>query len=355
MSSIVAAMATTGSSSQAPRTMAIGTRLDLVCLGEALIDFVAIDSGVSVGEASGFLKAAGGAPANVAVGAARLGLSTAFLGAVGDDPFGRYLRDLLQAEGVDTEGLRLDPDHRTGLAFVSLAADGERSFCFFRNPSADMMMAPHDVDAGRIRTAGWFHFGSITLIVEPSRAATLHALRTAREAGVPVSYDPNLRPALWPDLDQARDAILEPIDEVDLVKVSDEEATFLTGVADTSAALEVLRQRYQGVALWLGTLGQAGCIWVRKDGTSGRVAGYGVDAVDTTGAGDAFVAALLSRLTAMGAGAWSGAAPAELSAACSFANMVASMTVTRKGAIPALPTLAEVEARLGHAAASQTP
>lgn len=327
--------------------------MDLACLGEALIDFVALDSGVSVGDATGFLKAAGGAPANVAVGTARLGLHVAFLGAVGDDPFGRYLRDLMEAEGVDTAGLRLDPNHRTGLAFVSLAADGERSFCFFRNPSADMMMAPHNVDADKIRRAGWFHFGSITLIVEPARAATLYALRVARESGVPVSYDPNLRPALWPDLDLARATMEEPMDQVNLVKLSEVEAEFLTGSSDTMKALEVLRQRHPGVHLWLGTLGADGCVWLRRDGVSGSSGGVRVEPVDTTGAGDAFVAALLSRLIPDKRPGWTQWGAAEITAACDYANRVASLTVTRKGAIPALPTLADLK-EIGLVAATST-
>ncbi|MBC7870176.1 MAG: fructokinase, partial [Chitinophagaceae bacterium] len=170
--------------------------MTVVSMGELLIDFVALESGVSVGDVSGFQKAPGGAPANVAVAVARLGHDSAFLGQVGDDPFGHFLAEVLEAEGVDVHGLRFSPEARTALAFVSLGANGERSFSFYRNPSADMLYRPEDVALDVLDGAKIFHFGSITLIGEPSRSATLKAAQTARERGLIVSYDPNLRLAL---------------------------------------------------------------------------------------------------------------------------------------------------------------
>src|SRR5438045_2825404 len=144
----------------------------VVCLGEALIDFVADTAGVSLAECPGFRKAPGGAPANVAVGLARLGVPAAFLGKVGDDPFGRFLEQTFAAAGVDTRFMRFDPGVRTGLAFVSLQADGERDFVFYRNPSADMLYRADEVPEDALDGCRLYHFGSITLIQEPSRAAT---------------------------------------------------------------------------------------------------------------------------------------------------------------------------------------
>ncbi|MBA3871503.1 MAG: hypothetical protein H0X30_20350, partial [Anaerolineae bacterium] len=186
--------------------------MSVVCLGELLIDFVALEHGVGVGEASGFKKAPGGAPANVAVAVARLGHPSAFLGQVGDDPFGHYLAGVLAEDKVDVSGLRFSAEARTALAFVSLRADGERSFMFYRNPSADMLMRPEDVALDVLKGKQIFHFGSITLIKEPSRSATVKAAEAARDAGLIISYDPNLRLALWSDAEAARAGMLSGLE-----------------------------------------------------------------------------------------------------------------------------------------------
>src|SRR5690606_3184475 len=168
-----------------------GRAMTVVCMGEILIDFVALETGVSVGEASGFQKAPGGAPANVAVAVKRLGMDSAFIGMVGNDPFGQYLAQVLKDNGIDTTGLKFTDEARTALAFVSLRADGERSFSFYRHPSADMLMTADDVEYSLINRAKAFHFGSISLIGEPSRSATVAAAAYALERGALVSYDPN--------------------------------------------------------------------------------------------------------------------------------------------------------------------
>ena len=209
--------------------------MGIAAFGELLIDFVALESGVSVGEASGFEKKPGGAPANVAVAVAKLGQPSAFLGQVGDDPFGHYLDDVLRAENVDTSGLRFSADTRTALAFVSLRADGERSFVFYRHPSADMVMRPQDVAFDVIDQHEIFHYGSLTLIAEPGRSATLAAVNYAREHGKTISYDPNLRLSLWKDEAHAREGLLGGLPYAHIVKVSDEELEFLTGGHDAAA------------------------------------------------------------------------------------------------------------------------
>lgn len=314
----------------------------IVCLGEALIDFVADVHGVSIQDCPGFRKAAGGAPANVAAGVARLGGSAAFVGKVGDDPFGRYLERTLAACGVDTRPMRFDPDARTGLAFVSLMEDGERDFVFYRHPSADMRLRPDELPSDLFDGARIFHFGSITLISEPSRSATLSALRRARSAGCRISFDPNLRPPLWPSLDQAREQILATIPLVDLVKVSEEEAAFLVGACPetggaTGAARRILEM---GPSLVCVTEGAGGSSFT-YGGEVGVAPGFPVQAVDTTGAGDGFVAGLLLRLAELPQGWWLDTS--DIHRALIFANAVGALTCTQKGAIPALPDLPAVE------------
>lgn len=309
-----------------------------VCLGEALTDFIADVAGVTLVECPGFRKAPGGAPANVAVGLVRLGVDAAFLGKVGDDPFGRFLEQTFAGAGVVTRFMRFDPDHRTGLAFVSLKADGDRDFVFFRNPSADMLYTPEEIPDEALAGCRVYHFGSISLIQDPSRAATLDALRRAREQGALISYDPNLRAPLWPDLDSARREILAALPLADVVKVSDEEAELLYGPGSLESHAEWLLQA--GPRLAVITRGPHGSYLATRSGATARVDGFAVDVVDTTGAGDGFVAGLISGLLTTGA-----AEPdAEtLRGLARFSNAVGAITCRRKGAIPALPTRAEVD------------
>jgi fructokinase len=313
---------------------------------------------VSVGESLGFLKAPGGAPANVAAGVAKLGRSSAFLGKVGDDPFGRYLSDAFAAAGVDTGGMVFSTTERTGLAFVSLAANGERDFCFFRNPSADMTYLPEELDVARISDCAIFHFGSISTIDEPARTATLTAVRQAKSQSKLISYDPNLRPPLWRTLNEAREIILETTPLADMVKVSEEELGFLVKGNSPDASLTVeeaeeceaeFMARFTTVSLLCVTQGAKGCRWRTRGGERGSMPGFAVNAVDTTGAGDGFIAAVMVGLLERGATSAERLANLDgetLRALFSYANAVGALTTTRKGAIPALPTSAEVAAFL---------
>ena len=305
--------------------------MSILCFGELLIDFVALESGVSVGEASGFLKKPGGAPANVAVAVKRLGYDAGFITQVGDDPFGHYLVGVLADEGVDTRGVRYSADARTPLAFVSLRADGERSFMFYRNPSADMLMRPEDVALDVIDAYRIFHYGSITLIAEPSRSATLAAVRHARAQGKLISYDPNLRLPLWPSADAARAGMIAGLDGANVVKVSEEELEFMTGGSDVTPLWR------DGMTLIIVTEGPGGATLHTRTG-SHHEPGFRVQAVDTTGAGDGFVAGVLVRMLDFGDD-W----PAHLPEIVRFANAVGALTTTERGAIPALPTRATVE------------
>ncbi len=312
---------------------------DVIACGELLIDFVSTETGVTLAEAPAFKKAAGGAPANVAVGVARLGYRAGFLGQVGEDDFGHFLADTLSAAGVDTAGLRFSPEARTALAFVSLRADGERSFMFYRHPSADMLWRPEDVDAAYAASARIFHYGSISLIGEPSRSATLAALNLAREAGALISYDPNLRLALWSSAAAAREGILAGWQHADLAKISEEELTFLTGETDLAAGARALW--HDGLKLLVVTCGAGGCEYFTRAG-HGHVAGFPVSVVDTTGAGDGFVAGLLSGLLDHGV-QWD---DDTLQHALRLGCAVGALACTERGAIPALPTRAAVDAFL---------
>lgn len=310
----------------------------IVCFGEMLIDFVPTTSGLSLVEAPAFKKAPGGAPANVAVGIARLGGQSAFIGKVGEDEFGYMLADILKKNNVNNQGMRFDSSARTALAFVTLRNDGEREFMFYRNPSADMLLEEGELDYDIIRKAKIFHYGSISLIAEPCKSAHLAAVKASKDAGVLLSYDPNLRLPLWPSAERARDGILSIWDAADIIKISEEEISFLTGGENPYDDAVVHKLFHPNLKLLLVTEGPNGCRYYSKD-FRGRVHGLKIDAIDTTGAGDAFVAGILSQLA-------TDISLLEderrLREALRFANACGALTVTERGAIPALPTREEV-------------
>ncbi|KAK3024401.1 hypothetical protein RJ639_043359 [Escallonia herrerae] len=306
----------------------------VVCFGEMLIDFVPTTSGLALAEAPAFKKAPGGAPANVAVGIARLGGSSALIGKVGEDEFGYMLADILKENNVNNEGMRFDPGARTALAFVTLRKDGEREFMFYRNPSADMLLQESELDFNLIRKAKIFHYGSISLITEPCKSAHYAAAKVAKDAGVLLSYDPNLRLPLWPSPESAREGILSIWETADIIKISEEEISFLTNGEDPYDDTVVRKLYHPNLKLLLVTEGPDGCRYYTKE-FSGRVKGLKVDPIDTTGAGDAFVAGILSRLAADGSLLQD---EDRLRVALRFANACGALTVTERGAIPALPT-----------------
>uniref|UniRef100_A0A803Q2V9 fructokinase n=1 Tax=Cannabis sativa TaxID=3483 RepID=A0A803Q2V9_CANSA len=309
----------------------------IVSFGEMLIDFVPTVSGVSLAEAPGFLKAPGGAPANVAIAVTRLGGKAAFVGKLGDDEFGHMLAGILRDNGVSTQGINFDQGARTALAFVTLKADGEREFMFYRNPSADMLLRPDELNLELIKSAKVFHYGSISLIVEPCRSAHMKAMEAAKDAGALLSYDPNLRLPLWPSEDEAREQILSIWDKADVIKVSDVELVFLTknDKIDDASAMSLW---HPNLKLLLVTLGENGCRYYTKN-FHGSVDAFHVKAVDTTGAGDSFVGALLTKIVDDQSIIED---EARLKEVLTFANACGAITTTKKGAIPALPTETEV-------------
>lgn len=313
--------------------------IDVIACGELLIDFVSTEAGVSLAQAPAFQKAPGGAPANVAVGVARLGYRTGFIGQVGEDEFGHFLASTLQSHGVDITGLRFTTQARTALAFVSLLADGERSFMFYRHPSADMLWRPEDVDRAYVARARIFHYGSITLIDEPSRSATLTALNAARDNGALLSYDPNLRLSLWPSADAARAGILQGWQHAEVIKVSEEELSFLSEEKTLESAARSLW--HDRLKLLVVTQGKAGCTYFTSE-ASGHVPGFVVRPIDTTGAGDGFVAGMLAGFLEEDL-TWD---RELIEKALRLGNAVGALATTRVGAIPSLPTMAEAKALL---------
>ncbi len=197
--------------------------LDALIFGEVIVDFLPETPGLPLHEVDRFVRHRGGAPAHVAVGLARLGAKVGIITLVGADDFGLFLRAALEREGVDTTGVGTHRTARTGVTFVSIGARGERSFLFYRHPSADQLVAPHDVDPVLCARARLFHYGSSTLAREPARAATRAALAAARAAGAVISCDPNLRPHLWSDPTEAAALLCENLAATDIVKISDDE------------------------------------------------------------------------------------------------------------------------------------
>ena len=285
-------------------------------LGDAVVDLLPDGEGR-------LLQCPGGAPANVAVGIARLGGQSAFIGRVGDDPFGRFMAKTLADERVDVKHMRLDPAHRTSTVVVDLDDHGERSFTFMVRPSADLFLEPADLPT--FSAGEWLHVCSIALSAEPSRSATFQAMDAIRKAGGYVSFDPNIRPDLWPDENALRRCLEQALQSADVVKLSVEELAFLTGDADVREGLNTLMQRCPA-RLVLVTQGKEGVIaW--HQGAVKHYPATPVQCVDTTGAGDAFVAGLLYGL----------AAGQELVPAIALAQRCGALATTAKGAMTALP------------------
>ena len=309
--------------------------IDITTIGEILIDLT--QSGKTEQGIPKFDANPGGAPANLAVAAARLGARTAFIGRVGNDSFGDYLKRCLAENGVDVRGMSVDEKARTTLAVVALDERGERTFSFYRDPGADVNLSMEHVPMELLGGTKVLHFGSVSLTAEPSRTATLEAAKTAKASGAYVSYDPNYRASLWPDEETAVRNMTEPLSMVDILKVSDEELPLLTGCTDPEKGSARLTD--QGVRLVLVTLGAEGAFY-RFDGHTGHVPGVPCQVGDTNGSGDTFFGAALSQLVKLDS--LDQLTVPELERILAFANKAASITTSRHGAIPAMPTLAEV-------------
>lgn len=312
--------------------------MDIVAIGEVLIDLT--QTGTDGAGVPQYAANPGGAPANLAVAAARLGASTALISKVGQDAFGRYLRKVMEENKVDVSALTVDEEQHTTMAVVSVDENGERDFTFYRDPGADSMLLKDEIPLGLLKEARFLHFGSVSLTREPARTTTLCAAETARALGAVITYDPNYRANLWPDRDTAIRRMRKPLDMVDILKISDEELPLLADTDDLEAGTAALAEH--GIRLILVTLGPNG-VFYRFGGKTGTVPGVPCTVGDTNGAGDTFFGAFLSRLSRLdGPDCLTADTLEEM---LDFANRAASITTSRRGAIPAMPTLEEMKTR----------
>lgn len=315
---------------------------DVVCMGELLVEFISTADNMPLAHAPGFIKAPGGAPANVAVALQRLGLTARFIGKVGNDPFGTYLRTSLDEAGVDTSCLFIDDAARTTAVFVAVWDDGRKDLCFYRNPGADMRIHMSDIDARAFDGARCFHYGSISFIDEPAASAQRKALSIAHAMGLMISYDPNYRPTLWPDVDTAQCVIRDAFRYCHLAKISAEEWMTATGHANLETGIKAVLD--MGVELLIISRGDQGAIATNGDYRI-ELPAFKVDVVETTGAGDGFMAAMIARLLPERerCGSLALVDPHIVREALRFANAVGALTCTRHGAIPALPSRADID------------
>lgn len=314
--------------------------LDVVALGELLIDFTCISA-----DADGYPTMAahpGGAPANYLAAVTKFGGKTAMLGKVGTDAFGKLLTGTLEKAGIDTRGLIATPDVFTTLAFVTLDETGNREFSFARKPGADTCIGTDEVRYDLLDETKVLHFGTLSLTDEPARSATFAAVEAAKRAGAVISYDPNYRAALWPDEAAAAAQMRSMVPYADVMKLSDEETLLLTGAAEPEEAAH--RLLAQGVSCVAVTLGERGAL-VAVAGGMQTVPAFASDPVDTTGAGDGFWGGFLHRMLTLDK------RPAALTVAdaadCArWGNATAALCITRRGGIPAMPALGDVQALL---------
>ena len=312
-------------------------KYDVVALGELLIDFT--QSGSSE-QGNGLFEACpGGAPCNVLAILSKLGKKTSFIGKVGQDPFGVILKNTLEEAKIDTTGLKFDENVPTTLALVHTLADGDRDFSFYRNPGADVMLTEAEVDMELIKQAKIFHFGTLSMTHDKIKKATQKAIAEAKKGGALLSFDPNLRPSLWACLDHAKEAMEYGCSVCDILKISDNEIQFLSGKEDYDEGIAYLLEKYQ-IPLILLTLGKDGSR-AYYEGMRVEVKGFSCSAIETTGAGDTFCGCVLNYVLEHGIHPLS---EEELEEMLAFANGAAALITTKKGALKAMPELAEIEA-----------
>lgn len=307
----------------------------IVCFGELLIDMISANAG-SLVESEGFLKKFGGAPANTAVGLGKLGADVSFIGKVGDDPFGKYLKKTLEDYGVNTEGLIMSEKDKTTLAFVSLTKEGERDFYFFKGAHEALNKDEVELPSHTYL----LHFGSLTQTNEEAKEATDKLLMQALSQGTIVSYDPNIRENLWGDIERAKKIILETAEKVHILKLNDDEAKILSGRKDIKDAANALFS--DNLDVLFITLGAKGCYYKTSQAEGQIKPAIIVKAVDTTGAGDAFNAGYIDAICGSGKKV-SKMSKVELEDALKRAVVIGAVTTTKKGAIDAFPTLEELD------------
>ena len=322
--------------------MSIEKKIDVTALGELLIDFT--QNGLSEQGNNLFEANPGGAPCNVLAMLNKAGKKTAFIGKVGNDMFGRLLKSKTEGEGIDMSGLEMDDEIHTTLAFVEKLPNGDRDFSFYRNPGADVMLTADEVEKHRdlIESAKIFHLGTLSMTHDTVEKATLKALEIAKAAGCMISFDPNLRPPLWNDLNDAKVEIEYGFSKCDVLKISDNEVEFMCGTTDYDEGARMLQEKYH-IPLVMITLG--------KDGSRAYYKGIRAEGkpflsdktIETTGAGDTFCACALNYVLDHGLEDLS---EEDLGQMLRFANTAAYLVTTRKGALRSMPNLDEIEKTL---------
>lgn len=304
-------------------------------IGEALIDFIPELKGQRLKDVPSFTRVAGGAPANVVGAVTKLGIPSKFLTKLGDDPFGDYIVEVLDEAGIDTSNIARDQEGETALAFVSLAADGNRDFKFYRKNSADLRYSVEDIPEDILNDCGMIHFCSVDLVDSPMKEAHKKLIEMAIEQDVMVSFDPNLRFSLWDDLDQLKKTVNDFLPYADIIKISDEELEFITGYSDIKDAVpELLSGRGKYV---IYTKGKDGAEIYTKNGMVGAP-GYTIEVRDTTGAGDSFIGAFLFCILRDQVKNLDSVSEEKLYEYLDFANAYAAYTTTKEGALAAMAT-----------------
>lgn len=314
---------------------------DVVALGELLIDFT--QNGMSDQGNPLFEANPGGAPCNVLAMLKKLGKSCAFIGKVGDDMFGRSLRDTVASIGIDTGSLLFDKTVNTTLAFVQTFENGDRDFSFYRNPGADMMLSSDEIPDDLIKSARIFHFGTLSMTHDGVREATKKAVAIAKESGCLISFDPNLRPPLWSSMDDAKEQMEWGLSQCDILKIADNEIEFLSGSADFDEGAAYLKKNFPNIRLLNVTAGADGS-YSYYDGKRVFVPAFKLGGtIETTGAGDTFCASVLGFALDKGLDSLS---EDDLTDMLRFANAAAYLVTTKKGAIRSMPERSQVDAVL---------
>lgn len=311
-------------------------QFDVIAMGELLIDFTMNGSS---DQGNGLFEACpGGAPCNVLAMLGKLGKKTAFIGKVGKDQFGELLKKTLEDAGINTDCLYMDPVVHTTLAFVHTFENGDRDFSFYRNPGADMMLTEEEVDPEFLKKGKIFHFGTLSMTDEIVRKATKKALRIAKEEGMLISFDPNLRPPLWDSLENAKEQMKYGFEYCDILKISDNEIQFISEKEDFDEGIQWLYNTYK-IPLILLTMGKDGSR-AYYNGRKVERPGFVCKPIETTGAGDTFCGSALNYIVEHG---MENLSDEQLGELLTFANAAASIITTRKGAIRSMPEKEEVE------------
>lgn len=311
-------------------------KFDVIAMGELLVDFT--ENGISE-QGNPILEAnPGGAPCNVLSMLQRLGKKTAFIGKVGQDAFGRMLTDVIREQGINADNLLVDETVPTTLAFVHTQQDGDRSFSFYRNPGADMMLRWNEIDEELLGDTKIFHFGTLSMTDEQIADTTKKAVQKAKNDGAIISFDPNLRPPLWRNLEDAKCQMWYGISQCDILKISDDEIAFLTETTDIDAGVAEILKKFSPTLI---------CATMGKHGSKAYYKGKSVfctpflreDTIETTGAGDTFMACVLNAVLEKGMEALTEDNLLEM---LKFANAASSIITTRKGALKVMPQKQEI-------------